>query len=149
MQPGFALGNKRLKARKVRYKDMNVSDYITGFQHLGIPTPDMDATIDFYQKLGFEIIYATLNEGNRVTFLKRNTMVIEAYESDSCAMAYGSIDHVALDVTDVEAAYKAICEMGMNNLNDEIHFLPFWEKGFRYFKIEGPSKESVEFGQIL
>ncbi len=52
-------------------------------------------------------------------------------------MEYGSIDHLAIDVTDVEKVYEKICAMGMNNLSDEIHFLPFWENGVRYFKIDG------------
>ena len=34
-------------------------------------------------------------------------------------------------------------------MEDEIQFLPFWEKGFRYFKVLGPNHEPVEFGQIL
>ena len=42
-----------------------------------------------------------------------------------------------------------ICKRGMNNMNDQINFLPFWENGVKFFTIEGPNKEKVEFGQIL
>ena len=71
------------------------------------------------------------------------------YETKEAAMVAGAIDHVAIDVSDVEAVYAWINEIGMNNTNDVINFLPFWENGFRFFKIEGPNKEVVEFGQIL
>ena len=29
--------------------------------------------------------------------------------------------------------------------NDLVHFLPFWENGVKFFTIEGPNKEKVEF----
>ena len=34
-------------------------------------------------------------------------------------------------------------------LLDEVHFLPFWENGVKFFTIEGPNKEKVEFSQYL
>ena len=33
--------------------------------------------------------------------------------------------------------------------NDIVHFLPFWENGVKFFTIEGPNKEMVEFSQYL
>ena len=41
------------------------------FQHIGIPTNDIEATIDFYKALGFEIAFRTVNEeadGKRLLF---------------------------------------------------------------------------------
>nr|WP_307999514.1 NTP transferase domain-containing protein [uncultured Merdimonas sp.] len=136
---------------KLRTGGRQVKEYLTGIQHVGIPTKDMDATVEFYQKLGFETAYETINEENgaRVVFLKLNNLVIETYEEKTVKMEYGSIDHLAIDVTDVEKVYEKICAMGMNNLSDEIHFLPFWENGVRYFKIDGPNKECIEFSQML
>lgn len=128
---------------------MAVKDFLTGLQHIGIPTKDMDATLDFYAKLGFEVAYSTVNNGNRVNFLKLGNLCIETYEEAEIAMKYGSIDHIAIDVTDVEKTYEEICAMGLNNINDEIHYLPFWENGVKYFKIDGPNKESIEFSQFL
>lgn len=64
-------------------------------------------------------------------------------------MKYGAIDHIAIDVTDIEKAYEKICAMGLNTLKDEIHFLPFWDNGVRFFTTEGPNKERVEFSQFL
>lgn len=126
------------------------TSYVKGLQHIGIPTKDMEATIAFYTKIGFEIAYETVLEGDvRVVFLELAGIVIEAYESDEAKMEYGAIDHVAIDVTDIKSVYDEICAMGLNNLNDKINALPFWEKGVKFFIIEGPNKERVEFGQIL
>ena len=33
--------------------------------------------------------------------------------------------------------------------NEIVHFLPFWENGVKFFTIEGPNKEKVEFSQYL
>ena len=35
---------------------MDINNYCTGFQHLGLPTADMDKTLEFYEKLGFSVL---------------------------------------------------------------------------------------------
>lgn len=130
---------------------MNVNDYATGIQHVGIPTNDMEETIAFYHKLGFETALQTVNEANgeKVVFLKLKTLVMEAYENHEAKMSSGSIDHVAIDVKDIDEVYQYVTENGLNTTNDSIHFLPFWENGVKYFTIEGPNKEKIEFSQYL
>ena len=63
--------------------------------------------------------------------------------------SHGAIDHVALDVRDIEEIFRYINESGLNSTQDTIHFLPFWENGVKFFTIEGPNKEKVEFSQYL
>lgn len=128
---------------------MDIKNYAAGIQHIGIPTSDIESTIVFYEKLGFESAYDTVNEGGRVVFLKLNDLVIETYESSDVKRTTGSIDHVAINVTDIEAVWEYINEADLNSTKDTIHFLPFWENGVRYFTIEGPNHEKVEFSQYL
>ena len=47
------------------------AQYITGLQHIGIPTNDIEKTVAFYHELGFETAFETVNEaaGERVAFL--------------------------------------------------------------------------------
>ncbi|MDO4522105.1 MAG: VOC family protein [Eubacteriales bacterium] len=123
--------------------------HLNGLQHIGIPTDRMEETLEFYEKLGFDRAFETLNNGDKVVFLRLNDLVIETYESKEAKNAYGAIEHIALDVDDVERVYKIICDWGMNTLKEEIQFLPFWENGVRFFTIEGPNKEKVEFSQML
>lgn len=49
---------------------MNLQTYTTGIQHIGIPTNDIEKTIEFYKNLGFEIALRTINEeaGEKVEF---------------------------------------------------------------------------------
>ena len=86
---------------------------------------------------------------NLVSFLYQNTLVIETYENKAAKMEAGALDHVAIDVTDVQKVYELIEAAGLNNTHDTIHFLPFWENGVKFFKIEGPNKETIEFSQYL
>mgnify|MGYP000166964122 CR=1 FL=1 len=52
----------------------------------------------------------------------------------------GAIDHVALDVKDIEEIYQYINQAGLNTTQDSIHFLPFWENGVKFFTIEVRTK---------
>ena len=117
----------------------------TGIQHLGIPTRDYAATLAFYHGLGFETIW----ENGEVAFLQLGTLVIETYIADEVAMKNGAIDHVALNVKDIEAAWRDAQACGYETEDKEINFLPFFEKGVRFFTIIGPNREKVEFNQFL
>lgn len=129
----------------------NLKEQMNGLQHIGIPTNDIEATILFYGKLGFEIALRTINEetDEKVAFLKLHSFVIETYENKVAKMETGAVDHVAIDVKDIEKVYELINQAGLNTTQDMVHFLPFWENGVKFFTIEGPNKEKIEFNQYL
>ena len=87
---------------------MDLKNYSTGVQHIGIPTNDIDKTVEFYHKLGFETAFETVNEeaNEKVVFLKLGTLVVETYENHAAKMEHGAIDHVALDVRDIEEIFQ-------------------------------------------
>lgn len=128
---------------------MKAMDFVKGYSHIGVPTTDMDATIKFYEDLGFELIYSTVNNGDKVCFLEKGAVQIETYEVEKSAMAYGALDHLALKVEDVDACYEVAKNLPYPVVEGPAN-LPFWdEKGVRYFVMEGPNKEKVEFIQKL
>ena len=47
------------------------------------------------------------------------------------------------------AQVEVLKAAGLKPINDEIEFLPFWEKGVRFFKVLDPNNAPVEFCQIL
>ena len=49
---------------------MKIKDFTTGVQHIGIPTNDINKTIEFYHALGFETALRTVNGTEEVTFLQ-------------------------------------------------------------------------------
>ena len=95
---------------------------LNGIQHVGIPTNDIETTVEFYRRLGFEVALQTVNaEANeKVAFLKLNNLVIETYENKAAKMESGAIDHVAIDVKDIEKVYELINHAGLNTTRDTI-----------------------------
>ncbi len=130
---------------------MELKNNITGLQHIGIPTNDIEITKAFYRKIGFEVVYETVIErsGEKVAFLKLKDIVIETYENKEAVMRSGAIDHMALNVLDIEEAFYYAKDNNFTFLDEEIQFLPFWDNGVRYFTILGPNQEKVEFNQYL
>lgn len=128
-----------------------LGDFALGLQHVGLPTNDLKATIAFYEGLGFETVYQVKNEaaGEDVAFLRLKNLTIEAYENGRAAMQSGAIDHLAIDVDDVEAAYRLAQEQGYQIVSNGVEFLPFWQNGVKFFILLGPNQERVEFNQYL
>ena len=122
---------------------------VTGLQHIGIPTNDMEKTLEFYLSLGFELALDVVNGQERVCFLKLAGVCIEAYENGQAVGQAGAINHIALDVDDVYAAWDAVTAAGYVPVEQEPRFLPFWENGVKFFNILGPNMETVEFSQYL
>lgn len=126
---------------------MSAFDFVTGIQHIGIPTNDMDATVRFFKVLGFDIDYETENNG-RVVFLKAGSIVIETYEKNGeAAEKRGAIDHIALNVEDLDGVLEEIRKTEYPVIEGP-NYLPFYH-GVRYFSVLGPNKEVVEFNQKL
>ncbi len=130
---------------------MELKEQLSGVQHIGIPTNDIETTVEFYKKLGFEVVFQTVNQeaNEKVAFLKLHNLMLETYENKKAVMKAGAVDHIAIDVKDIERVYELINREGLNTTKDQINFLPFWEKGVRFFTIEGPNHEKIEFSQIL
>ena len=81
--------------------------------------------------------------------MKPGNLMIETYENHQAAMKSGAVDHIAIDVQDIDEAYKFINDNDLNNTNDTIHFLPFWKNGVSFFNIKGVNNEVIEFSQLL
>lgn len=128
---------------------MKLEQYCSGLQHVGLPTADIGKTLAFYQRLGFHIACDTQNGTKRVAFLRLKDLTLEVYESDQAAGKEGAIDHLALNVSDVDAVHAWAVEQGLAALEPEVRFLPFWDRGVRFFTVPGPNGEKIEFNQML
>ena len=127
---------------------MSIAQYATGLQHIGIPTKDIEGSIRFYIGLGFEDIYQTQNGASRVAFLKLKDLIVETWEGPGMGVS-GAIDHIAIDVIDIEAVFGVVTGAGFSAIEGRICDHPFWERGVRYFTIHGPNAEKVEFNQKI
>lgn len=133
---------------------------IRGLQHIGIPVSDIDASIAFYEGLGFrDVMPSTFDldgKTGRVGMMKLKDIIIEIYQLPEPHLSAirnrgdGHVDHFAFDVDDIDATYRILKEAGYRMVEEAPVFLPrFWSKGCKYFNILGPDNERVEFNQIL
>lgn len=139
---------------------MLLQDNLQGLQHLGIPVTNLERSKDFYAQLGFIEAMRTdiqpQTEVIRVAMMQHENFTIELYQlgqedlQEIAKRADGHIDHVALNVLDIEQAYMEIKAAGLEILEDNAPiYLPFWEHGVKYFTVRGPDGEKIEFNQIL
>ena len=129
---------------------MDIKDFTTGVQHIGIPTDDIEKTIEFYHALGFETTLRTINGTEEVAFLQFHNLTIETYQNRQAKMEYGDIDHIAIDVKDIENLFNVVKEAGTFKMLDrQVNSLHFWKNGVKFFTIEGPNREKIEFCEKL
>lgn len=128
---------------------MKIKDFCTGIQHIGVPTNDIKKTIAFYEQLGFHVALRTNNKDEDVAFLQMHNLVIETYENKSAVMEAGAIDHIALDVKDIDALFDVLKLHQFHLLDNQVNSLPFWEHGVKFFTIQGPNNEKIEFCERL
>lgn len=126
---------------------MAFSKIATGLQHIGVPTNDLNQTIEFYRSLGFELALRTANGDEQVAFLRLGDLTIETYQNFKAAKINGAVDHIAINVTDVDEARRIADDMGLEVIEEGQ--LPFWSNGVKYFTILGPNREKLEFNQYL
>ncbi|MGO3577289.1 MAG: VOC family protein [Leuconostoc falkenbergense] len=126
---------------------MAFSDYYSGVQHIGIPTSSLAKSEAFWTKLGFKKT-GDLPVG-KVIFMQRGNLVIETWAGDEVVGKPGAINHISMDTTDADAAFVAAKAEGFDLLNTEVQHLPFWEKGIKFFNLQGPDGVIVEFCEIV
>ena len=137
---------------------MKIQENVTGLAHLGIPAVDLEKSVKWYTEvLGFEVEYDKNlpDVPCHAVFVRKGNLLIELYQNDEemikeiAVRKHGHIDHVALAVTDVYAAFEEMKKTGCEMLDAEVQTLPFYENGVAWFTVLGPNGEKVEFNQAL
>ena len=64
-------------------------------------------------------------------------------------MEDGAINHIAIDVHDIDKLFEIVKKKGFTLLTYQVNPLPYWEHGIKYFVVEGPNKERIEFCERL
>ena len=129
----------------------SLAGYFDDLQHIGMPTDDLKATVAFWEKLGFKKLgeFDTDDHGNEVVFMQYNHLTLEIWTGDGAVRKTGAINHISLNTKDADAAFKAAKAEGFKLKDDEVQHLDFWDKGIKFFNIEGPNAETIEFCEIV
>lgn len=102
---------------------MSIRDTVTGVQHVGIPTTDLEGTIAYYERLGFECLGIYPNGEDRCTFLRLNNLTLEVWTMNPTPMENGAINHFALDSTDIEASFAEAQKLDLNFVEGSIQHI--------------------------
>ena len=129
----------------------SLAGYFDDLQHIGMPTDDLKATVAFWEKLGFKKLgeFDPDDQGNEVVFMQYNHLTLEIWTGDGAVRKTGAINHISLNTKDADAAFKAAKAEGFKLKDDEVQHLDFWDKGIKFFNIEGPNAETIEFCEIV
>jgi catechol 2,3-dioxygenase-like lactoylglutathione lyase family enzyme len=139
---------------------MLLENNLQGFQHLGLPVTNLENSKTFYMNFGFKEVMRTdlhpKEQPIRVAMLEKSGFTIELYQlhgserDEIASRTDGHIDHIALNVRDIDAAFAEIKSAELIILEENAPvYLPFWKHGVKFFTVRGPDGEKVEFNQIL
>ena len=130
---------------------------LLGWDHLAIRTKDIKESMAFYAGLGFAMTgngYLDTDEGRLlIAFMTCKGFTVELIQlvgaavEDPDTWKTGKIDHIALDVENVQDAFMEARSKGYEMVDYGIQELPLFAHGCRYFSIKGPSGEKIEFNQ--
>ena len=135
---------------------MELIGNVTGFQHLGMPTPDIEASVRFYEQIGFRVdIRSEVKENGGTTliaFMSFGSFCLELYQPAGefdHTRAPGPINHLTMDVRDIDAAFTYFRDSGFTIVEHAPIHLKLHRRGVSYFNVLGPGGEKVEFNQLL
>ena len=120
---------------------------IKGLAHIGIRVRDMEASLKFYTELlGFELTDRQMLGTTELSFLKNGTCLIELIHSATHdERVAGQIDHVALEVQNIDELVADLKAKGVSFLSDKIADCPNLLDGVRNIFFCGPDSERIEF----
>ena len=152
-------GEKIQLQQRLGLKPFNKNSNMDGWSHLGIIVSNIENSKAFYKRFGFkEVMKAKIKKQHGVDIIvvleKKGFQIELIHPTNTTPEEFslikdGHIDHIAFNVKDVEKAFHELKESGLNVIEDKPVFLPFWEKGIKYFNILGPDRERIEFSQKL
>ncbi len=114
---------------------MLLQDNLQGIQHLAIFVTDINRSRSFYEQFGFKEKLSNEipmdPEPVKLLFLELNGLTLELVElpgemrKQVAAREDGHIDHVALNVKDIDKAHEDLAAAGINALEEDAPvFLP-------------------------
>jgi len=128
----------------------NCGGRMTGLAHIGIMVRDMDASIKFYaDALGFEFTARQSMGTTQLAFLNAGSCCIELVQTaDYTPRPAGVVDHIAIEVEDIETLVCKLIEKGIVFLSD-INTAGELLGGIKNVFFTGPDGERLEFFEYI
>ena len=125
-----------------------MSENYIGLAHIGVYTKDVDASIAFYEKLGFKL--DARREGpTRIAFVVLGGCTIELIQPGDAKRvddtpADGRVAHIALEVRNIEDVVEALKTEGIVEKEAKVNTMPDFLDGVKNIFFRGPSEEYLE-----
>jgi len=124
-----------------------------GLAHIGIHTDKIDESIEFYTEiLGFELTHRKdMPNGTRLAFVDVGGLVVELVQpADTSGVKErkaGIIDHIAIEVDDIDKVIQNLKEKGVEFNTPEKNVNKHLFDGISNIFFKGPNGESLELFQ--
>ena len=126
---------------------------LKGLGHVGILVRDIEISKRFYEKIGFTVEGTYPRPGDTIiAFIEAGSCVIELIQpGDRSRMGRpaGIIDHLCIDVDDIDAEIKNLQALGILGGDAKAGTIADMYGGLRNVFFEGPDGERLEYSQKL
>lgn len=124
-----------------------------GLAHVGLFILDVERSKEFYTNvLHFEVVFEVQNTEVKVVFVKNGNLILELVEflNEKTKRTDGLVDHVAINVNNIENVVEKLRERGIVFETDKITYAHnFWNNGSKWILFRGPDGEHLELNEIL
>ncbi len=126
----------------------------SGWSYLSVKSGDLEVSKNFYRQFGFEVVREdVINisgfEEFEVAFMELCGFVIELVKTPQGLKNFDrlpdTVDHFALDVSNIQDLFLSIRKAGLSPLSCMVKELNVGVLGIKYFMIQGPFGELIEF----
>ena len=123
---------------------------LQGLAHIGVFVKDMEASIDFYQRLGFNLDSQRVTDsGIKIAFLSAGSCILELVGRNvEPYRTAGVVDHIAILVDDLDEAIVKANKNGIKVEAPKAGTAPVFGIMRNVF-FAGPDGERLEFCQYL
>lgn len=120
---------------------------VVGLAHIGVQVRDIEASKAFYVgSLGFELTDECQMGPTKLAFLNVGDCKIELIQpGDFRPRVPGQIDHICVEVEDIDTLVCKLIEKGVKFDSDRINDAPGLLGGVRNIFFAGPDGERIEF----
>jgi lactoylglutathione lyase len=116
---------------------------VRGLHHTGIYVSNLERSVAFYQDVfGLEVADRLSFGGEKIAFLRVGSSRLELIETDAPVRQTGVVDHIALEIADLDSLVQRLREHGVRLLDQTPIAVP--ELDARILFCLGPDAERIE-----
>lgn len=133
-----------------------MGNLMKGLAHIGVHTADMEKSIQFYTEvLGLELTHqkdlVRPNGTTRLAFVNAGSLIIELIQPADVSgvkeRKAGIVDHIAIEVDDIDHVIQSLKEKGVEFNTPEKSVMKDLFNGVSNIFFKGPNGESLELFQ--